>query len=260
MTDKAVILAIDGRIATVTLNRPEAANGMSLQLTQELEQAANNIAENPSIKAVILTANGKFFSAGGDINAMLAGEGTPGENVRQIADHLHKAISCFSRMDAVVICAINGTAAGAGFSLSVSADIAIAVDSAKFTMAYTKIGLSPDGSSSYFLPRLIGIRKSQELMLTNRVLSAQEAMEWGLVNEIHSSDHLMVRAQELAEIFVNGSKSSNSTVKKLLMATFSNDLEAQMAMEKERIAANADGKDGAEGIASFVEKRAPKFD
>jgi 2-(1,2-epoxy-1,2-dihydrophenyl)acetyl-CoA isomerase len=162
-------------------------------------------------------------------------------------------------MDAVLITAVNGAAAGAGFSLAVSGDLVVASSSASFTMAYTRAGLSPDGSSSYYLPRLIGVRRTQDLMLTNRKVSAAEAVDWGMVNYVVDPAELSERVDALATQIATGAKGSNSAVKKLLLATFGNTLEEQLDLEAELIGANGDGADGREGIDAFLNKRAPNF-
>jgi len=247
------------RVATISFNRPDDANGLNLKMAEELAVAAQQCADNADLKAVILTGSGRFFCAGGDVKTMHEHPESPGAGVKPVADALHLALSIFARMDAPVITAVNGTAAGAGFSVAVTGDLVVVAESAKFTMAYSKIGLSPDGSSSYYLPRLIGMRKTQELMFTNRVLSAQEALEWGLVTKVVADDDLMNEANKLAQVFINGAKGSNSAIKKLLLQTHSNSLEAQMELETDTIVACADSNDGREGISSFVEKRKPEF-
>ena len=256
---KTLNYVVADRIAIITLNRPNDANGMNLALTTELAQVAKTCSEDGDVKAVILTGSGKFFCAGGDVKAMHEGERSAGDTVKQIADQLHLAISIFSRMSAPLISAVNGVAAGAGFSIALSADMVIASENAKFTMAYSKIGLSPDGSSSYFLPRLIGMRKTQELMFTNRVLSAEEALQWGLINQVVADDQLVTQATALAQTFVKGSLTANAAIKQLLVNSFVNDLETQMNLESDTIKACANASDGQEGVASFVEKRAPRF-
>jgi 2-(1,2-epoxy-1,2-dihydrophenyl)acetyl-CoA isomerase len=247
-----------GPIARITLNRPDVANGMNDTLLSELADAAAR-ADNAATKVVVLTGSGRFFSAGGDLKAMAGSPLGPGPFVRGIADDLHQAISTFARMDAVLITAVNGVAAGAGFSLAVSGDLVLASASAAFTMAYTKAGLSPDGSASYYLPRLIGVRRTSELMLTNRTLSADEALQWGLVNEVVDGAGLAARADALAAQIASGAKQSNAAVKKLLLATYDNDIETQMALEARLIGENADGADGREGIDAFLNKRAPNY-
>jgi 2-(1,2-epoxy-1,2-dihydrophenyl)acetyl-CoA isomerase len=257
MTFDSLLFARDGAVATITLNRPAAANGMDEVLTRELAEVAETVAAS-DIKAVVLTGAGRFFCAGGDLKAMAASPAGPGPFVAGIADNLHRALATFARMDAVLIAAVNGVAAGAGFSLAVSADLVLAAEAASFTMAYTKAGLSPDGSASYYLPRLVGPRRAVELMLTNRTLSAAEAQEWGLVNEVVSGD-VVARAGELAAQIATGARGSHAAVKKLVLASYGNDIETQMALEAELISANADGPDGREGIEAFTTKRAPKF-
>ena len=256
---KTIQFSISKRIATITFNRPDDANGLNYEMAHELNEAAIKCDNSNDVKAVIITAQGRFFCAGGDVKAMQNYAGNNGEGVKRIADELHRALSVFARMDAPVITAINGTAAGAGFSMAITGDLVLAVESAKFTMAYSKIGLSPDGSSSYYLPRLIGLRKAQELMFTNRVLSAQEALDWGLVTQLVADADLMLEAQKLAEIFVSGARGSNSMIKKLLLTSFDNSFETQMELEGRGIADCANSPDGQEGVAAFVEKRKPTY-
>ena len=162
-------------------------------------------------------------------------------------------------MDAPTIAAINGTAAGAGFSIAISADVVISTKSAKFVMAYTNAGLSPDGSSTYFLPRRIGDRRARELMLTNRVLSAEEALDWGLINKIVDQKNLSTTTRELAEEFASGPTLAYGKVKNLLNASFDNGLETQMELETRGISDMARSSDGREGIQAFLNKRKPNF-
>ncbi len=247
-----------GPIARIVLNRPDAANGMNDVMTAELAQVARRC-DTAATKVVVLTGAGRFFCAGGDLKAMAASPLGPGPFVKGIADDLHRAISTFSRMDAVLITAVNGVAAGAGFSLAIAGDLVLAADSASFTMAYTRAGLSPDGSSSYYLPRLVGVRRTQELMLTNRTLSAAEAAEWGLVTAALPAAELAAKTEEVADQLASAAKGSSAAVKKLMLASFGSGLEEQMELEGRLIAACADSADGREGIEAFLTKRAPKF-
>src|SRR5215470_7589722 len=191
---------------------------MNHTMTRELADAAKRC-DTDATKVVVLTGAGRFFCAGGDLKSFAAAA-TRGPFIKGVADDLHRAISTFARMDAVLITAVNGVAAGAGFSLAITGDLVLAAESASFTMAYTKAGLSPDGSSSYYLPRLIGIRRTQELMLTNRRLSAREASQWGLITEVVPDDDLVARTDALATEMAAGAKDSGSAVKRLLLTTF----------------------------------------
>lgn len=259
MTFKLLKLSVQDRVAVIRFNRPDAANGMNLALTTEFAQAAQKTVADNNIKAIIVTGEGRFFSAGGDIGAMASADHGPGQEVKQIADQLHVAIASFASSGVPLICAVNGTAAGAGFSLSVAGDIVIASNLSKFTMAYSKVGLSPDGGASHNLPRLIGLRKTQELMYTNRVLSADEALDWGLITYVVEADQLMSEAHKVAMMFVEGSKEANASIKRLLSAGAENTLQEQLYLEAENIARNADSVDGTEGVSAFLEKRKPIF-
>ena len=257
---ECIALAKAGAIARITLMRSQAANAIDAVMAAELASAAAACDRDRSVKAVVLTGSGKFFSAGGDLKAMMTAGSDAGAFVKNVADDLHRAISTFARMEAPLIVAVNGVAAGAGFSLAIAGDLVIASDSASFTMAYTRAGLSPNGSSSFVLPRLIGLRKTQELMLTNRTLSAQEALDWGLVNSVVPEHFLEERTREWAERIASGAGKAQSIVKKLLLSTFGNGLEEQMEIEGRLIAECVGSPDGQEGLRAFREKRTPQFD
>lgn len=246
-----------GPITRITLNRPDAANGMNDTMTRELADAAKHC-DVAGTKVVVLTGTGRFFCAGGDLKSFAAADDR-GVHIKGVADDLHRAISTFARMDAVLITAVNGTAAGAGFSIAVTGDLVLAAESASFTMAYTRVGLSPDGSSSYYLPRLIGITRTKELMLTNRTLTAAEAAQWGLVTEVVPDDQLAARADALADQMASTASGSNGSVKALMLSTFSSGLEEQLEYESRLIAKRATSADGIEGVDAFMAKRKPKF-
>jgi 2-(1,2-epoxy-1,2-dihydrophenyl)acetyl-CoA isomerase len=246
-------------VAHITLNREKDANALNLQMCRDLQTVAIAAQEDASVRAVLIGAKGKMFCAGGDVGAFgKAGDGVP-TLIKQMTIPLHAAISIFARMDAPVIAAVNGTAAGAGFSLMAAADLAIAGESSKFTMAYTRVGLSPDGSSSYFLPRIVGRRRAMELMLMNRVLSAQEALDWGLVNQVVPDDEVQAAAEKIAGQLARGATRSFGTVKKLLLTSENESLETQMEFEARGIADSSRNADGKEGISAFLEKRKPTF-
>ncbi len=260
MTYEQIIVDLQDGVARITLNRPEAANSINLELARELMHAAIRCDADPGIRAVLLTgAGGKMFSAGGDLKSFAAYGNEIGFALKEITTYLHSAISHFTRMDAPLIVAVNGVAAGAGMSLAVAGDMVLAAESARFTMAYTAAALSPDGSASYFLPRLIGLRRAQELMLTNRSLSAHEAMEWGLINNVIADSQLPDEASALARSFAAGPTLALGAVKKLLNGSFSESLETQMESEARTIARMAKTHDSHEGISAFVEKRPPRF-
>ena len=250
---------VDLGVATITLNRPEALNAMSPAMAKELHEVALQIDANNSVRAVILTGTGKAFCAGGDLGAFVAAGEQARTLILQMTGDLHLALSRLSRNRAPVIAAVNGTAAGAGFSLAMAADLAIAEEQAVFTMAYTNAGLSPDGSSTYFMPRKIGDRRTRELMLTNRLLTAPEALDWGVVNQVVEGGGALAAARVMATGMAQGPTEAYAQVKRLLDSSFSQSLETQMELEARAIADQVASVDGQEGMLAFVEKRKPQF-
>ena len=246
-------------VATITLNRPDSLNAMSPEMAKELHDVALRIDADTRVRAVILTGSGKAFCAGGDLGEFVAAGDRARTLILQMTGDLHLALSRLSRNRAPVIAAVNGTAAGAGFSLAMAADLAIAEEQAVFTMAYTNAGLSPDGSSTYFMPRKIGDRRTRELMLTNRLLAAPEALDWGVVNQVVENGAALVAAQAMAERMAAGPTEAYAQVKRLLDASFSQTLESQMELEARAIATQVASVDGQEGMQAFVEKRKPQF-
>jgi 2-(1,2-epoxy-1,2-dihydrophenyl)acetyl-CoA isomerase len=251
--------AIEGRLARLTLNRPKAANSFNIDLTREFLEVATICADDPAVRAVLLTGAGRFFSAGGDLKNFAAAEDQIPKLVSEIADALHAAISKFARMNAPVVAAVNGPAAGAGMSLVCMTDIALAAESAFFSMAYTAAGLAPDGSSTFFLPRIVGIRRARELMLSNRRLSAAEAHALGIVERVVPDDDLMAEAEKLALTLADGPTLAFGAVKKLLLSSQNAQLEDQLDAETSAIVSMTSTSDGREGVAAFRDKRKPSF-
>ncbi|MEM7468670.1 MAG: enoyl-CoA hydratase/isomerase family protein [Pseudomonadota bacterium] len=260
MTYETLKFEIDGPIATIRLSRPDAANSLNKQMGDELHEVATRCASGSDIRAVIWTGEGKMFSAGGDVVGF-HGEGDNLENhMRALTTTMHAAIARFYRMDAPLIVAVNGVAAGAGMSMALTGDYVIASDAAKFTMAYTRIGVSPDGSGTYFLPRLVGIRKAKELIFKNPLLSADDALELGLVNEVVPADKLMETAKALATELAAGPTKAYGEAKRLLADTLSNTLETQMELETRAICGLAGNTaDAKGGIAAFATKGKYEF-
>lgn len=250
---------IDGGIATITLNRPDAANAFNLELATEFNRAATICQQNPNVRAVLLTSNGKLFCAGGDLSDMYEAGDQVDAALKQLTDQLHGAFSTLMRMRAPLIVAVNGAAAGIGLSLALIGDITIASDKASFTLAYTAAGLSPDGGSSYLLPKVVGIKRAKEMMITNRRLSAAEALDWGMVNQVVPPEALFNEASTLAKSIALGATNAFGSVKSLVLSSFSESLESQMVLEAEALGRNAMSRDGQEGIQAFLNKRQPKF-
>ena len=173
---------------------------------------------------------------------------------------LHAAMSQLVRLDAPVVVGAHGSAAGAGFGIVCAADLVVAAESTKFVLAYTGIGLTPDCSSSWFLPRLVGVRRALELTISNRVLSASEALEWGIVTEVVADDAMLARrATALAEQLASGPTRAYGGTKRLVHGSLEHTLDQHLALETEEIVSAAGTVDAAEGLAAFVDKRPPNF-
>jgi 2-(1,2-epoxy-1,2-dihydrophenyl)acetyl-CoA isomerase len=251
---------IRNQVGHLEFNRPQAANGIDLDMARDFSDAIRRCEENPSVRALLLSGNGKLFCAGGDLKAFAAQPPSDLPSyLREVTHFLHGAISSFAHMSSPVIAAVHGSAAGAGFSLACACDFVFAAESAKFTLAYSRAGLTPDGSATYFLPRIVGFRRALELAITNPILTAQEAHSLGIVTRVVPDSQLLDQARAFAEQLAAGPTLAFGGVKRLLLESVSNKLETQMALETDWIAQMARTRDGREGIQAFVGKRAPQF-
>jgi len=262
MTETYETLAVtrDGPVIRIVLNRPDRANALDLAMARDLLQASLACGD-PAVRAVVLTGSGdRFFCAGGDLASFAAAKDGAETVVGEVATLMHAAIARLVRIPAPVIAAVNGVAAGAGMSLACACDLAIAADTARFTMAYTRAGLTPDGSAGFFLSRLVGLRRAYELVLTNRTLTAAEALDWGMLNRVVPAADLAEAADGLARDVAAGPLGAFGTSKQLLLDGCSRGLEAQLDAETRAIAAAVAGVEGKEGIAAFLEKRSAHWD
>jgi 2-(1,2-epoxy-1,2-dihydrophenyl)acetyl-CoA isomerase len=261
MTDTAAAtlhLEIRDHIAHLTMARPEAANTMNLQFGREFLAAAFAIQAAPDVRAVLLTGEGKNFCFGGDLKGMVDSGNDVTAYLSELTTNLHAGMAQLARLDAPVIAAVNGAAAGAGLGLVLAADLAIAARSAKFAPAYTGVGLTPDAGCTFLLPRAVGYKRAMELLLTNRVLDAQQALDWGIVNQVVEDDRLAASAAALAERLAQGPTGAYGAVKRLL-AEAEPGFETQLARESRSISARGASAEGREGIAAFLDKRRPRF-
>lgn len=260
MAYKTIKFQREGAIARITLARPEAANALNFDMGEELNEVANICRDDASVRAVILDAEGKIFCAGGDVLTFAAAGKDLPATLRKLLDSFHPAVVTLSTMNAPVIASVQGIAAGAGLSLLSSCSFVIASEKASFMMAYTGIGMSPDGSATYFLPRQIGLRRAEEMMVTNRRLSAEEASEWGLVNQTADPNNLATVTQQLAEQLAQGPTLAYGTTRRLLLESFDNSFGQQLEAEEKAILVMAETKDGLGGIAAFKDKQKPEFE
>jgi 2-(1,2-epoxy-1,2-dihydrophenyl)acetyl-CoA isomerase len=259
-TPKILLFEVREHVAHITLNRPEVSNAMNLEMAREFYEAASECEQRSDLRAVLITGAGRAFCSGGDVKSFAAQESSRlPAYYRRITLFLHQAIHRLARMRAPVVMAVNGTAGGGGMSLACAGDIVLASESARFTMAYTQIGLTPDGSSTYYLPRIIGLRRTLELALTNRVLNAREAETIGLVTRVIPDDQLMAHAQTLVAELAKGPTQAYGGVKRLLYTATNTSLAEQMELETEWLTEMAGTTDVQEGIAAFLAKRPPQF-
>jgi 2-(1,2-epoxy-1,2-dihydrophenyl)acetyl-CoA isomerase len=259
MSYTTLITGREGGLATIALNRPQQGNALNAEMCRELMDAITRLDVDPSLRAVLLTANGKLFCAGGDLVSGPGDEGDAERAFRELSGYLHLAVGRLLRLRAPLIVAVQGVAAGAGVSLAIAGDLVLAAESARFTTAYTKAGLVPDGGSTYMLPRVVGLRRAQELFYTNRMLSAAEAVEWGLITRAVPDAELAETARELALSVAAGPTWAFAETKRLLLHSSTAQPEVQMELESRGIAASVASHDGREGVTAFREKRAPKF-
>src|SRR5438067_2783753 len=227
---------LQDHVARITLNRPDAGNALDGEMGRELMHAAIRSSEDRAVRAVVLSGAGRMFCVGGDLKSFAAQGERLSAHLKELAGMLHMAISRFVRMDAPLVVAVNGAAGGGGMSFVLAADLVLAAESAKFTMAYTRAGLSPDCGSTFFLPRIVGVRRALELALTNRVLTAREAQEWGLVTCVVPDAALAAGAQTVAAQVAAGATGAFGAAKRLLHHSSSESLETQMELEAQAIA------------------------
>jgi 2-(1,2-epoxy-1,2-dihydrophenyl)acetyl-CoA isomerase len=251
---------VDQGVATIRLNRPEAGNAIDLTLVEDFYEAVFRAADDPAVRAVLLCGTGRSLSTGGDL-AMFAGLARaelPGR-LQQMIDLWHLALERLTRIDSPVVCAVRGAAAGGGLGLLYAADVVVAADDSRFALGYAAIGLASDGGNSWFLPRLVGLRRAQQLMLLNRRITAPEALDWGLVTEIAPAAEVEDRARALAQQLATGPTQAFGRMKRLLRDSWTTDLPGQLSAETTQMSEAGASDDAAEGIAAFVAKRTPTF-
>lgn len=230
-TAASVMVERHDAVAVLTLNRPDAGNAIDLRMARSLLDVAAACDEDDDIRCVLLSGAGRLFCVGGDVRAFAASGDALPDMLNELAATLHAAVVRLARMNKPLITAINGAAAGAGLSLAMLGDIAIAARTAHFTTAYTSLGLSPDGGASWLLPRLIGMRRTQELLITNERISATDAATLGLITRVVDHDELLPHARSLAQRLAAGPSRAIGRTRQLLMTSSGASLEDHLAAE-----------------------------
>jgi 2-(1,2-epoxy-1,2-dihydrophenyl)acetyl-CoA isomerase len=259
LSEPVLIVEREGAVARLVLNRPSSGNAFNVELARALMESAIACDEDDAVRCVVITGAGRMFCAGGDVSGFAAaGDDTPAL-IKEITAYLHAAVSKFARMPKPLIMAINGPAAGAGFSLALLGDLALAANSATFFLAYSAIGLSPDGGSSFLLPRLVGLRRAQELMMLNPKLSAAEAAAMGLITRAVDDAALDAEVAALADKLAQSATGALGRARQLLLNSYGATLESQMEAEARAIADSARSAHGKAGVQAFLAKRKPEF-
>lgn len=257
--NKFIEIKQSGEIMGVVLNRPETYNAFNLEMITELARHLTQLAKDDSARGIIITGNGKAFCAGGDLKWAIEFSDKAGSSFHALASQLHLAIVEIRRMKKPVIAAINGTAAGAGFSLALACDFRIMGKSAILKQAYTSNGLSIDGGGTFTLPRIVGLARSMEIAAFDDPISSAKALEWGLVTKVVDDETILEEAKNMLNRLLEKSLYSFGWSKKLLTDSFNHSLESHLELEREGLSACANHSDGQEGLKAFIEKRKPMF-
>ncbi|MBS1678858.1 MAG: enoyl-CoA hydratase/isomerase family protein [Actinobacteria bacterium] len=255
---ETVDVGVEGGLATVTLNRPEALNALNMQLKEELAAVLRMLADAAEVRAVLLTGAGRAFSTGGDIKQMDPDRGAETTR-RRMAKLTREVVIPLARLDKPVIAAVNGHAHGLGLGIAMACDVIYAAESASLSMAFSRVGLAPDGCTSYFLTRAVGLVTAKELMFTGRRLTAAEARGLGLVNFVVPDEELMATAGEAARKLATGATIALGAAKRALNESAVHTIEEQAEIEAFGQAIAMTSEDHREGIAAFAEKRPPEF-
>jgi 2-(1,2-epoxy-1,2-dihydrophenyl)acetyl-CoA isomerase len=257
--DNPILTQQHGNVLEIALNRPEAFNALNLGMMEGLGETLSTAAADRSIQGVVITGKGKAFCAGGDLKWISQQSEDAGSVLYRLAPHFHLSIVEIRRMEKPVVAAVNGIAAGGGFSLALACDFRVMGQSAILRQAYTSSGLSMDGGGSFALPRLVGLARAMEIMAFDRPISSAQALEWGLVTKVVPDDQVLPEALSLLNDLADSSLHSFAWSKKLITHSFNNTLETQLELERQGISDCAAHPDGQEGIRAFVEKRKPSF-
>lgn len=259
--EDAVVLGREGNVATITLNRPDQFNAMNSELSAGLRRALMECWDDAEVRAIVLTGSGRAFSGGGDIKFFVEklAERKIVPALEKMMPILHSAIAMIREIPKPVVAALNGVAAGGGFGLALACDFRIASPQVTLLTAFLGIGASPDSSSTFFLPRYVGLAKATDLFLRNKPVGAQEALDLGLLTAVVEPNQVMAEARKLAGELAQGPTAAFGRTKLLLNQSLGNSLHEQLHSEARSITLSMGTPDFAEGVTAFVEKRKADF-
>jgi 2-(1,2-epoxy-1,2-dihydrophenyl)acetyl-CoA isomerase len=250
-------------VTVVTLNRPQALNSLDKTMSDAFTPAIQQVLANPTTRVLILQGAGDHFMAGGDVKGFGETLATPGPERRkhyfEMIGRLHAGIELMQRSHVITLCKVQGACAGIGMSFAVGCDLTIAADNAYFATAYKAIGLTPDGGQSFFLPRLVGVKKAMELTLLSDRITAAEALSLGMLTRVVALAELEATVDKMAEKIARSAPGSMAGIKRLINSSMQSSLSTQLAAEQESFSSCAGTEDFSEGIRAFIEKRHAKF-
>lgn len=253
-------LEVDAGLAIVTLNRPSARNGMNQSMANDLYAIARRLDNDDSVRAVLIVGRGTVFSVGGDIGMFVSTTETDRPvTLRDLAARYHDALELLARLDKPVVSAVHGAVAGAAMGLVYVSDIAIAAEGTKFALGFGGIGLTGDGGASWFLPRFVGVRRAAEMYFENLVLSAQEAVEWGLITRVVPAEDMAEHAVQAAQRLAQGPTKAYGAMRTLFRLSSASELTVQLKREAETVGRIAGTEDAATAFERFMSKQPPTF-
>lgn len=254
----SIELKINNKVAFISLNRPEVFNSFNREMALSLQKTLTDCSNDNSIRAIVLTGNGKAFCAGQDLKEVTDPDLNPGFR-KILEEHYNPIIQIIRTIEKPIIAAVNGVAAGAGANIALACDIVLASDNASFIQAFSKIGLIPDSAGTFFLPRLIGFQKASALMMLGDKVSAVEAEQLGMVYKVIAAESFLVEVTKIAETLAEMPTKAIGLTKRLLNQSMTNNLENQLALESDLQIEASSSNDYKEGVTAFVEKRKPQF-
>jgi 2-(1,2-epoxy-1,2-dihydrophenyl)acetyl-CoA isomerase len=247
-----------GAVARLAFDRPDAHNALDRRMAEELVDAAHDLVSDDGVRCLAVTGNGPAFNTGADLTT-LAGDGTDERRLRGFAGHLHEFVGSLLRAPKPVVTGVNGVAAGGGLGPALCGDVVLVAEGARLEFAYPRIGLSGDGGSTYLLPRLVGLRRAQELAVRDEPVSGREAVDVGLATERVPDDELDERLAAEAERLAAGPTRAYGATKRLLHRSFEQSLERHLGEEADTIAGLTNTEDYARGHAAFGDEEDPSF-
>jgi 2-(1,2-epoxy-1,2-dihydrophenyl)acetyl-CoA isomerase len=254
----SIELKIENSVAWITLNRPEVFNSFNREMALLLQKTLDDCNADATVRAIVITGNGKAFCAGQDLKEVTDPELNPGFR-KILEEHYNPIIQKIRTIEKPIIAAVNGVAAGAGANIALACDIVVSTDHASFIQAFSKIGLIPDSAGTFFLPRLIGLQRATALMMLGDKVTAEAALQMGLIYKILPVAFFEEETMQLATTLANMPTKALGLTKRLLNQSMTNNLEQQLALESDLQIEASSSNDYKEGVTAFVEKRKPEF-